>query len=878
MRQLKTRTKIFLGFGAALVVAAGLTLSAWVGLASLGAQLELATESQLPEARALAGVESGFKDAQRFLNALGLSRYTGVVLQSEDCRDCHGDSTVFDEGADGALARVAAGIEAVDALHLSAAVKAAWPTVRTDATEWLRRARLLRATLTERARLTAAGGMETPAGRAVEARLWIEWRELHDLSLPMEQAIATLLTAVGAEAEATRIGADQARARQGQGQLIALGLAAVLLVGLGVVIGRSLEKAIRGLVAQTEQLTAAAAAGRLDVRADEGSVPEEFRPIVVGFNGTMAAVSAPVEAAAQAMGSIAQGDIPARLDAPWQGDFARIRDGVNAVIDSVSGLRDGLGALAAGHAAGDTGARVDEAQFQGAYRQLAAGVNGSVGLYVELLQEILAILTRYAEGDFKPELRRLPGKLVAANQGLDLLRGNLARFSGDVQALAAAAVAGRLATRADAAPYRGDWRSLVAGVNATLDAVTGPLGAAAACVDLLARGEVPAQFAERWPGDFDTLKVNLNRCIGAIDALVEDADQLAGAAVAGRLTARADAGRHQGQYRHVVEGVNRTLDAVIAPVGEAAQVLERLAGRDLTARVTGHFQGDHARITTSVNGAAEALHDALAQVAGTVDQLNASAGQIASSSQAVASGASEQASALTETTSSLEAMGALTRRTAEHASAADTLAHTARRSAEDGAGAMQKMSGAMVQVRAAAERTSVIIKDINDIAFQTNLLALNAAVEAARAGDAGRGFAVVAEEVRSLALRSKEAAQKTEALIRESVKQAEAGEEVSREVTVRLAEIASVVGKVTETVAAITEGTKEQAGGIDQVSHAMGEMDKVTHQNAASAEESSSAASELASQAQALEGMVGAFQLDRGQAPGAKGAPRRLKG
>ena len=77
-------------------------------------------------------------------------------------------------------------------------------------------------------------------------------------------------------------------------------------------------------------------------------MPEEFRPIVVGFNGTMAAVSAPVEAAAQAMGSIAQGDIPARLDAPWQGDFARIRDGVNAVIDSVSGLRDGLGALAAG--------------------------------------------------------------------------------------------------------------------------------------------------------------------------------------------------------------------------------------------------------------------------------------------------------------------------------------------------------------------------------------------------------------------------------------------------------------------------------------------------------------------------------------------------
>jgi methyl-accepting chemotaxis protein len=82
---------------------------------------------------------------------------------------------------------------------------------------------------------------------------------------------------------------------------------------------------------------------------------------------------------------------------------------------------------------------------------------------------------------------------------------------------------------------------------------------------------------------------------------------------------------------------------------------------------------------------------------------------------------------------------------------------------------MEQMSGATSKIRASAESTSQIINDINEIAFQMNLLALNAAVEAARAGEAGRGFAVVAEEVRSLALRSKEAANKTEALIRESV-------------------------------------------------------------------------------------------------------------
>jgi len=875
MRVLSTRTKIFGGFGAALAVAVVGGLAGYLASRAVGQQLELVSESQFPVARALSGLETGFRDAQRFLNTMALSRQTAVVLQSADCRDCHAEATIFAGRADESLDRIEASLLEVDALPRSPAVADAWPTVRTEAADWLRQAHLLRGALARRAGLAASPEPAgTPEAAALEAAVWSTWRDLHGRSEPLQQAIGALVTRLKDEASASRATADRAQHRGEATQLAALLLAVLVMGALGALIGRSVGSSVRALVRQTGKLTEAAIAGRLETRADAAEVPPEFRPVVEGLNGMLEAVHHPLNVAARSMDQIARGDVPERIQEPWQGDFGRIRDGVNAVIGAVSGLLGGLDRLAQAHARGETDARVDEAAFAGAYARLAHGLNASVGQYVDVLEELLVILSSYAAGDFRPELRQLPGRLGGASLALGSLRGNLVSFSAEVQALAGAAMAGRLSTRADAAAFHGDWRALVEGVNGTLDAVTGPLGTAAACVDRLAAGQVPHRIEERWPGDFDTLKGNLNRCIGAIEALVADADRLAEAAVEGRLSTRADPARHQGDYRRIVEGVNRTLDSTIAPVEEAATALERLAARDLCARVTGDYRGDHARMKAAVNGAAGALQSALREVADSVGEVASAAGQIAASSQAVAAGASEQAASLTQTTSSLEAMSDMTRSAADHAQSADGMASTARRAAQNGTAATHRLTDAMGKIRAASEGTAQIIRDINDIAFQTNLLALNAAVEAARAGEAGRGFAVVAEEVRSLALRSKEAAQKTEALIRESVRQSEEGEAVTREVAARLDEIAGAVSQVTATVGEITGSTKDQASGIDQVTRAVAEMDKVTQQNAASAEESSSAAAELSSQAGALEEVVGSFRLEDGGAPATPAAPR----
>jgi methyl-accepting chemotaxis protein len=364
----------------------------------------------------------------------------------------------------------------------------------------------------------------------------------------------------------------------------------------------------------------------------------------------------------------------------------------------------------------------------------------------------------------------------------------------------------------------------------------------------------------------------------AVQGARQEADRLTSAAVAGQLATRADPDKVHFEFSDILSGLNRTLDSLAAPVNEASTVLEQLAKRDLTARVKGDYQGDHARIKEAVNQTAEALQESLSQVASAVDQVSAAAGEIASSSQTVADGASQQASSLEESSSALESMSAMSKRTADNAAQANALAQTARNAAIGGADAVTQMSAAMSNIKTSAEGTSQIIKDINEIAFQTNLLALNAAVEAARAGEAGRGFAVVAEEVRSLALRSKEAAMKTEELIRESVRQASEGESMTGEVSERLGEIAQSIEKVTGIVNEISASAKEQSSGVDQINRAVADMNKVTQQNAANSEESSSAAAELSSQAEELAAMVSSFQLSRSSAgPRALAKPAQNK-
>ncbi|MCB9653142.1 MAG: HAMP domain-containing protein [Deltaproteobacteria bacterium] len=533
----------------------------------------------------------------------------------------------------------------------------------------------------------------------------------------------------------------------------------------------TMSSRVQSMVLDVNALTRAAQNGSLSERADASPYRGEFLTLVRGINQTLDAVVHPIQETAEYVARIGAGDLPPKISAPYRGDFDRLKTSVNSLIDQIRGVIDEMNRMSAQHEGGAVDAEIPAQRFQGAYREMAAGVNKMVGGHVALMTTTMTCVAEFGRGNFAAPLEKFPGKKAVINDTIEQVRRNLR-------------------------------------------------------------------------------------------TVIEDTQGLVTSALSGSLTSRANADRHMGDFRKIVQGINNTLDAVTRPVEEAASVLNTLAAADLTARVRGDYQGDHGRIKEALNRMAEALSQALGQVAAVTTLVASASHEISSASQSIASGASEQAAALEQTSASLEEISSMTNQNASSTLEAKDLAAQAKNAADTGMVAVEQMLGAMGKIRNAAEGTAAIIRDINEIAFQTNLLALNAAVEAARAGDAGRGFAVVAEEVRNLALRSTEAAKRTEELISQSVELATEGEHVSSAVSQKLSEILATVTHVAEIVAGIANASQEQARGLEQVTAAVADMDRVIQQSAGNSEEMSSTAQELASHAQNLAQLVDGFVID----------------
>jgi methyl-accepting chemotaxis protein len=365
------------------------------------------------------------------------------------------------------------------------------------------------------------------------------------------------------------------------------------------------------------------------------------------------------------------------------------------------------------------------------------------------------------------------------------------------------------------------------------------------------------------------VKLSLERLVNAEQVVIE-------AARRGQLDARGDAHELHGVYAELVEGVNQLLATTNAPLQEAKDVLSRAEARDLTVRMHGNYSGDFNLIKLATNNALGTLERAFGEVTTAADEVAAAAKQITATSAQVAQGASSQAASIEEVMSTLEEITSMSQQNASNAQESRGHAQGAAEIADQGTASMHRLSTAVDSIKEASDETAKIIKTIDEIAFQTNLLALNAAVEAARAGDAGRGFAVVAEEVRTLAMRSAEAAKNTTEVIERSLKKAEEGVSLNREARAAFEAISKQVKNIADVIAEIAESSQQQHASVARINKGVNTVSRETQQSAAASEQTASAAEELSAQAEMMRALVQQFRLER-QAPtlGSKARAKR---
>ncbi len=243
------------------------------------------------------------------------------------------------------------------------------------------------------------------------------------------------------------------------------------------------------------------------------------------------------------------------------------------------------------------------------------------------------------------------------------------------------------------------------------------------------------------------------------------------------------------------------------------------------------------------------------------NHITASAGEVSSAGQQLAEGASEQAASLEETSASMEEISSMITSSSENAQQANEVMTEVNGVTSQATQSMKQLTGAIGEISAASEKTSKIIKTIDEIAFQTNLLALNAAVEAARAGEAGAGFAVVASEVRSLAMRAADSARETAELIEQTLSKVQEGTVLVEKTKSEFDRVSEGTGKVSTLINEVSATAKEQAVGVNQINRALQEMDAVVQRNAANAEESSASAEELFAESRTLLRHVSELQV-----------------
>jgi len=568
------------------------------------------------------------------------------------------------------------------------------------------------------------------------------------------------------------------------------------------------------IVSHIESMTVEHGKGNLEALIELDQLHGSYKSMAEKINAMLASQAKLVHKITQSVINFSNGDFDQPFD-QLPGKLSFINQAIEQLRANVKTIIEDIAEMSNEHEVGNIDASMDVSKYSGAFAKTVMGVNEMVGAHVREKEEVTEVMRALGDGDFDVQIQQYPGKKAEINKNLDRLKGKLKGAVDSVKWVTNEHALGNIDMSLHAHLFKGGFSELATAVNAIVAGQLELTEKALACVKAFGEGDFDAPL-ETFPGK----KVFVNEAIEQVrtnlKALNEDAQLLADAAHAGRVTVRADADRHQGDYRKIVNGMNETLEMIVGPIVTVQQ---------------------------------------------SVETINTAAREIAQGNADLSRRTEDQAASLEKTAASMEELSSTVKQNADNAKQANQLASAASGVAVKGGVAVSAVVSTMAQINESAKKIEDIISVIDGIAFQTNILALNAAVEAARAGEQGRGFAVVAGEVRNLAQRSASAAKEIKELITNSVNKTAEGTKQVEMAGETMQEIVSSVKRVSDIIGEISAASQEQSTGIEQVNEAIMKMDDVTQQNTALVEEAAAAAESMMEQADELMNAISVFQL-----------------
>ena len=361
----------------------------------------------------------------------------------------------------------------------------------------------------------------------------------------------------------------------------------------------------------------------------------------------------------------------------------------------------------------------------------------------------------------------------------------------------------------------------------------------------IANGNLDLEIKER--SEDDRLMNALSRMIQRLNDMLNTINDITQAIQNGQLETRSQADMFVGGWRELAAGINNVVEAFMAPIGMVATSLQQIANGDIPAKIIDVYTGDFNDMKEHLNMMIHTLGEFTLSIRGAAEQVATGSREVSKSAEQSSTGAAKQAATAQEVSSTMEQIAANIRQSAENALQTEKIAT---KSAEDAKEAKKAVLSTVEVIKDIAEKIHVI----EDIANQTHMLSLNATIEASKAQDHGKGFAVVASEVRSLAERSRVAAEEINHLAMSSVSAAESAGN-------RLEHLVPNIQKTAILIQEISAATHEQKAGTEQINVSMQQLDQVIQQNASISEENAATSIQLSQQAEQLQKTISFFTM-----------------